>query len=175
MIRIWPRGLNYSSPFSGFPLLTVAQKMLRIVRRFDKLSISTGLHMNVFAKAFKRIALLLPAAMLILSPLFISASPALADEATVKMGADNGMLAFQPSKVEISAGDTVKWENNKLAPHNVVFDKTPGGEEAAKFSHKSLAFSPGETFSETFDTPGEYTYYCEPHRGAGMVGTIVVN
>ena len=131
--------------------------------------------MNLFAKVFKRLALLIPAAMLILSPLVMSASPAMAAETTVKMGADNGMLAFQPSKVEISAGDTVKWENNKLAPHNVVFEKAPAGEDAAKFSHKALAFSPGETFSETFDTPGEYTYYCEPHRGAGMVGTIIVN
>ncbi len=130
--------------------------------------------MNVFAKVFKRIALLVPAAMLILSPLFMSASPALAGETTIKMGADNGMLAFQPSQVEISAGDTVKWENNKLAPHNVVFEKAPAGEDAEKLSHKALAFSPGETFSATLDTPGEYTFYCEPHRGAGMVGTITV-
>ncbi len=131
--------------------------------------------MNVFAKVFKRIALLVPAAMLILSPLLMSASPALAGESTIKMGADNGMLAFQPNKLEISTGDTVKWENNKLAPHNVVFEKAPAGEDVEKLSHKALAFSPGETFSATFDTPGEYTFYCEPHRGAGMVGTITVN
>lgn len=131
--------------------------------------------MNVFAKVLKRIALLVPVVMLVLGPIFLSAAPASADEVIVKMGADNGMLAFQPSKVEISAGDTVKWENNKLAPHNVVFDKAPAGAEAAKFNHKQLAFNPGETFTATFDTPGEYTYYCEPHRGAGMVGTIIVN
>lgn len=131
--------------------------------------------MNVFAKVFKRIALLVPVVMLVLGPIFLSAAPASAGEVTVKMGADNGMLAFQPNKVEISAGDTVKWENNKLAPHNVVFEKAPAGEDAGKFNHKQLAFNPGETFSATFDTPGEYTYYCEPHRGAGMVGKIVVN
>lgn len=131
--------------------------------------------MNVFAKALKRIALLVPMVMLILGSIFLPANPATAGEVTIKMGADNGMLAFQPNKVEISTGDTVKWENNKLAPHNVVFEKVPAGEESAKLNHKQLAFSPGETFSATFDTPGEYTYYCEPHRGAGMVGTIVVN
>ncbi|NJN29336.1 MAG: plastocyanin [Synechococcales cyanobacterium RM1_1_8] len=131
--------------------------------------------MNFLAKALKRIALFVPAVLLILGPIFISASPAAAAEVSVKMGADNGMLAFQPSKIEISAGDTVKWENNKLAPHNVVFEKAPAGEEAAKLSHKALAFSPGESFTATFDTPGEYTYYCEPHRGAGMVGKIIVN
>jgi len=27
---------------------------------------------------------------------------------------------------------------------------------------------------ETFDTAGTYDYYCEPHRGAGMVGKVIV-
>ncbi|NJM56215.1 MAG: plastocyanin [Synechococcales cyanobacterium RU_4_20] len=124
---------------------------------------------------FKQLALIIPALLLVLAPVFCSVSPAMAAEVSVKMGADNGMLAFQPSKLEINAGDTVAWVNNKLAPHNVVFEKAPAGADAATFSHKQLAFSPGESFSQTFETPGEYTYYCEPHRGAGMVGSIVVN
>ena len=28
--------------------------------------------------------------------------------------------------------------------------------------------------SSKFDTPGEYSYYCEPHQGAGMAGKIIV-
>lgn len=131
--------------------------------------------MKLITKILKQAALILPALLLVLAPVFLSASPAAAAEVTVKMGADNGMLAFSPAKVEISAGDTVTWQNNKLAPHNVVFDKAPDGADAKGLSHKALAFSPGESFSDTFDTPGTYTYYCEPHRGAGMVGTIVVN
>ena len=51
----------------------------------------------------------------------------------VKLGTDAGMLAFEPSSVTISAGDTVKFVNNKLAPHNAVFD---GHEE---LSHADLA------------------------------------
>ena len=58
--------------------------------------------------------------------------------------------------------------NNKLAPHNAVFD---GHEE---LSHADLAFAPGESWEETFDTAGTYDYYCEPHRGAGMVGKVIV-
>mgnify|MGYP001119303695 CR=1 FL=1 len=96
------------------------------------------------------------------------ASPATAGTVEVKMGSDNGLLSFVPSEVEISAGDTVKWVNNKLAPHNVVVKGHP------ELSHKALAFAPGETFEETFDEPGTYTYYCEPHRGAGMIGKVVV-
>ena len=87
----------------------------------------------------------------------------------VKLGTDAGMLAFEPSTVNIKAGDTVKFVNNKLAPHNAVFD---GHEE---LSHPDLAFAPGESWEETFSAAGSYDFYCEPHRGAGMVGKVVVN
>ena len=87
----------------------------------------------------------------------------------VKLGTDGGMLAFEPSTLTISAGDTVKFVNNKLAPHNAVFD---GHEE---LSHPDLAFAPGESWEKTFSDPGTYEFYCEPHRGAGMVGKVVVN
>ena len=87
----------------------------------------------------------------------------------VKLGTDAGMLAFEPSSVSISAGDTVKFVNNKLAPHNAVFD---GNDD---LSHPDLAFAPGESWERTFSSAGTYDFYCEPHRGAGMVGTITVN
>ena len=87
----------------------------------------------------------------------------------VKLGTDAGMLAFEPSSVTISAGDSVKFVNNKLAPHNAVFE---GHDE---LSHPDLAFAPGESWVETFSSAGTYDYYCEPHRGAGMVGKVVVN
>ncbi len=86
----------------------------------------------------------------------------------VKLGTDAGMLAFEPSNVSISAGDSIKFVNNKLAPHNAVFE---GHDE---LSHPDLAFAPGESWTETFSTAGTYNYYCEPHRGAGMVGTVEV-
>ena len=96
--------------------------------------------------------------------------PATVSAATVevKLGTDAGMLAFEPSTVTISAGDTVKFINNKLAPHNAVFE---GHED---LSHPDLAFAPGESWEETFSTAGTYDYYCEPHRGAGMVGKVIV-
>jgi|TARA_X000000368_G_C22886898_1_gene647831 plastocyanin len=86
----------------------------------------------------------------------------------VKLGSDSGMLAFEPSTVNIKAGDTVKFVNNKMAPHNAVFD---GHDE---LSHSDLAFAPGESWEETFSTAGSYDFYCEPHRGAGMVGKVIV-
>jgi plastocyanin len=105
---------------------------------------------------------------------FLVASPASADTFEVKMGADNGMLKFEPSELKIHKGDTVKWINNKLSPHNVVFDPAKNPVDAAGISHKALVFAPGESFITTFDAAGTYAYYCEPHRGAGMVATITV-
>ena len=87
----------------------------------------------------------------------------------VKLGTDAGMLAFEPNQISIASGDTVKFVNNKLAPHNAVFD---GNDD---LSHPDLAFAPGESWERTFSAAGTYDFYCEPHRGAGMVGKIVVN
>lgn len=102
-------------------------------------------------------------------------NPALATTYQVKMGTDNGLLKFDPDTLTINIGDTVQWINNKLAPHNVVFDSSKIDPELAKqLSHKNLVFAPGESYESTFTESGEYPYYCEPHRGAGMVGRIIV-
>ncbi|ACK66265.1 plastocyanin [Rippkaea orientalis PCC 8801] len=116
----------------------------------------------------KKLGLFLAALVLVVSSFFIAVNPASAATVEVKMGADSGMLAFEPKEITISSGDTVKWINNKLSPHNVIVE---GHEE---LSHKDMAFKAGEAFEATFSEPGEYTYYCAPHRGAGMVGKIIV-
>jgi plastocyanin len=113
----------------------------------------------------QRIAL---AICLLLAGAFLVAAPVQAATVDVKLGTDQGMLAFEPSTVTVATGDTVRFVNNKLAPHNAVFE---GHEE---LSHTDLAFTPGESWEETFTEPGTYTYWCEPHRGAGMVGKVIV-
>jgi plastocyanin len=137
--------------------------------------------MNRIATMARRLSVTLLAITLVVGSWLFSVAPASAETYTVKMGADNGMLLFEPSSLTIKQGDTVKWVNNKLAPHNAVFDnqKVPGGDAdlAKSLSHKQLVFSPGEDFSVTFDSKmptGDYSYYCEPHRGAGMAGKITV-
>ncbi len=121
---------------------------------------------------FKKIGLFLSSLVLAMMVVISATAPANAETVEIKMGADSGMLAFQPAEVTIKAGDTVKWVNNKLAPHNVVFDSS--APNAEQLSHKGLAFAAGESFDITFSEPGEYKYYCEPHRGAGMNGTVIV-
>jgi plastocyanin len=125
--------------------------------------------MKLISSVSRSLSLALCAVVLVIGSFFLAVSPAAADTVTVKMGADSGMLAFEPSTVTIKAGDTVKWVNNKLPPHNIVFEG-----DAANKSHDQLMFSPGESYEATFDTPGTYSYYCSPHRGAGMAGKVVV-
>ena len=126
--------------------------------------------MKLIAKISRSLGAAFLTVALVVGGFLLWMSPASAATVEVKMGSDSGMLAFDPPTVTIQAGDTVKWVNNKMAPHNVVFEDSSAGDK----SHSNLSFSPGETYSSTFDTAGEYTYYCEPHRGAGMVGKIVV-
>jgi plastocyanin len=134
--------------------------------------------MKLIARVSRGLSLALVTIAVFIGSFLITVSPAAAETFTVKMGADNGMLAFEPSTLTIHTGDTVKWVNNKLPPHNIMFDdkQVPGAskELADELSHEQLLFSPGETYELTFTTAGSYSYYCAPHRGAGMVGKITV-
>ena len=86
----------------------------------------------------------------------------------VQMGYD-GNLVFEPSEVTISAGESVHFVNNMLPPHNVIVEDHP------ELDHEALALMPGEEFDVTFAEAGDYTYWCAPHKGAGMIGTVHVN
>ena len=116
----------------------------------------------------KKLSLLFSTVLLIAASFFMTVNPALAATYEVKMGTDTGLLKFEPETITIKSGDTVKWVNNKMSPHNVSFEDT------SLESHKQLVFSPGDSYETTFPNSGTYTYYCEPHRGAGMVGKIIV-
>lgn len=98
----------------------------------------------------------------------LQVSPAYADTVEIKLGTDAGLLAFQPQNVTIHPGDSVKFVNNKIPPHNVIF------KDHAELSHPDLAFNTGDSWEETFETAGTYDFYCEPHAGAGMVGKVIV-
>ena len=86
----------------------------------------------------------------------------------VQMGA-NGNLVFEPAEVSIAAGESVHFVNNMLPPHNVIVEDHP------ELSHEGLAMLPGEDFEVAFPEPGDYTHWCAPHKGAGMIGTVHVS
>merc|ERR1719159_2267393 len=99
-----------------------------------------------------------------------------AETKMVKMGSDSGQLVFVPDEVKICKGDTVTWTNNKGGPHNVVFDEEaiPKGVSQESISMDDQLGEEGQTFSKKFDVAGSYSYYCEPHRGAGMQAELTV-
>lgn len=137
--------------------------------------------MKIIASSLRRFSLALLTIFFVVSSLVVFAPSASAETYTVKLGSDKGMLVFQPKQLTVKPGDTIEWLNNKVPPHNVVFDPaknpTKSKEVAKDLSHKKLLMSPGQKTTTTIaaDTPpGEYTFYCEPHRGAGMVGKVIV-
>lgn len=70
---------------------------------------------------------------------------------------------FEPAKLTIASGETVRWFNDDALPHTV--SGTAG-------SWDSGNLAPGQAFERRFDEPGSYAYLCRYHPG--MVGTIEV-
>ena len=101
----------------------------------------------------------------LLATLFLAA-PAWAIDISMGSG---GNLIFEPSDVTISAGETIHFVNDMLPPHNIIV------EGRADLSRESLMFNPGESQDIIFADAGDYTFFCGPHQGAGMTGTIHVN
>jgi plastocyanin len=94
------------------------------------------------------------------------------EEVTVGPG---GELVFEPDELEITPGTTVEWvwdSNN----HNIVVDEQPEGVEwEGTEGGPGTTYDTGHTYEFTFETEGTYEYACEPHRSAGMLGTVVVS
>lgn len=95
------------------------------------------------------------------------------DAAQVVTVGEDG-FRFDPDSFEISVGETAVWvwlgSNHNVVPNDIPDDSTWDG----------TAGGPDETYDSghehqfTFETPGSYTYYCNPHRSAGMTGAFSV-
>ena len=70
---------------------------------------------------------------------------------------------FDPSTIEIHAGDTVTWTNDDNFTHTVKVDGRP--------DHK---VGRGESVAITFAKPGTYHYVCTLHSH-DMHGTVIVS
>jgi plastocyanin len=62
--------------------------------------------------------------------------------------------AFKTPRLDVVAGDTVRWSNDSARPHDVV-------SEDHGFDSGRMAV--GTTFEHRFDQPGTTTYYCSVH------------
>ena len=103
-------------------------------------------------------------------PALAQTPPAQAPNTPTRMllGSEEGFLVFQPERLTITAGERVRFEVGGLGPHNLIVAGHP------EWSHEPLSFGVGESWEQTFDSPGRYAIWCEPHRAAGMTGEITV-
>lgn len=77
---------------------------------------------------------------------------------------------YTPSTVVIRPGDKVKWTNKVDNQHTV----TSGKDAVADGLWDSKRLNNGQSFSYTFEKPGTYTYFCDPHSVFKMNGVVEV-
>ncbi len=87
-------------------------------------------------------------------------SEATTDAVTVEISG----FAYAPASVTIPVGGSVTWTNLDSAPHTA----TARDRDALQ----SGRLNQGDSFTQTFDTPGTYEYFCEFH--GGMQGVVIV-
>ena len=78
-------------------------------------------------------------------------------------------LKLAPEELTIQPGDTVKWRNTDTQKHNLA--SVPGSGPTDELEIFSL-MEPGDVYSHTFKTPGDYPYFCFIHNQ--MTGKITV-
>ena len=96
-------------------------------------------------------------------------------------------LTFEPETATIEAGDTVTWTNESDIEHTVTAYEgeipdeatyfASGGFESERAARNRVSeglIAPGGDYEHSFDHPGRYRYFCIPHEGSGMVGTVRV-
>jgi len=80
------------------------------------------------------------------------------------------LFQFQPKPLEITAGATVLWTNEDDIEHSITQGEPPlpvnGGFDSGFITQ-------GQTFSFTFETPGEYLFFCQRHNS--MTGKVIVS
>ena len=104
----------------------------------------------------------------ILSNPTISFSQQESSSVIITLGAaDEGNFEpFTPRALNVMPGSMVSWTNEDATPHTV----TAEGTGAPLFD--SGPISPGDTFDNIFDMPGEFGYHCSIHPW--MTGRVMV-
>ena len=77
---------------------------------------------------------------------------------------------FTPQTMTIKEGTTVTWTNTDTIEHTVT--SGVNGVPDGKFDQ---LLQPGETFSFTFNTAGDFPYFCRFHFAMGMTGSVTVS
>ena len=96
--------------------------------------------------------------------------------ATVKIVAGaadaNNPEFFAPKEISVDIDTTVVWTNMDTAGHTVTSGNPGDADVGSLFDSNFPLLKTGETFEYTFDTAGEYAYFCQVHPW--MVGKVIV-
>ncbi|HYH50468.1 MAG TPA: plastocyanin/azurin family copper-binding protein [Acidimicrobiia bacterium] len=78
-----------------------------------------------------------------------------------------GEMRFNPSRLEIALGDSVRWEavdeGHTVTAADGSFDSSPRG-----------LMGEGDEYRYRFRVPGTYAYFCRVHANRGMRGAVTV-
>jgi plastocyanin len=105
----------------------------------------------------------------------------------VRMVMNGESPRFEPATVTIRPGDRVRFVVASGAPHNVAFDPTKIPADVQRVLRAAmpdqmqplsgkLLLAEGESYTISFAgvKPGRYEFFCMPHVGMQMKGTLVV-
>lgn len=80
-------------------------------------------------------------------------------------------LAFSPANLVVEQGDYVRWIHTGTS----VTHTTTSGVACTGNGIWNGGLGPGAQFTRRFaDSPGDYPYFCIPHCGLGMIGSVWV-
>jgi plastocyanin len=87
----------------------------------------------------------------------------------IQVGVVEGALRFDPSELSAGAGRvTFRFNNTETMAHDFVIEQ-----DGERIGGTDLISNDSADVTVELE-PGEYTFYCTPHRGAGMTGTLTV-
>ncbi|MFN2521277.1 MAG: plastocyanin/azurin family copper-binding protein [Candidatus Limnocylindria bacterium] len=87
-------------------------------------------------------------------------------------------FAFSPQRLEVSKGTTVTWTNGDNILHTATSGTSVKADDLGHYTvtpdgkFNGTMDDQGKSFSFTFDTAGEFAYYCARHNN--MMGIVVV-
>ncbi len=92
-----------------------------------------------------------------------NSSPVVSSIVTQTTSVEIKNMAFSPSNISVTVGQTVTFTNNDSITHTVTADDN---------SFDSGNVAPGATFTKTFETAGSFSYHCSIHPS--MKGIVEV-
>ena len=85
--------------------------------------------------------------------------------------------AFEPARVAVQPGDTLRFLEDAAVVHNVRFKDHPSAAHLGSAGTGPYLTAKGQTYDLVIDgrfASGTYTFVCDPHEAMGMRGTLTV-